>query len=75
MVDTRDDLLCDLCGVDMLRVKAITQSRNTSCDLIELNALLASICMYVRVYPKVTKQVYIPRFNTNILAKRMGCSD
>ena len=43
LIDTRDDLLGDCSSVDMFGVKTITQSRNTSCDLVELNALLASI--------------------------------
>lgn len=43
-VDTRNDLLGDGDGVDMLRVEAVTQPRDTGSDLVELNALLASIC-------------------------------
>jgi hypothetical protein len=44
LVDTRDDFLCDGSCVNMFGVEAITQTRNSSCDLVELNALLASIC-------------------------------
>ena len=44
LVDTGDDLLGDCCSIDMFGVESITQSRNTSCDLVELNALLASVC-------------------------------
>jgi hypothetical protein len=43
LVDSRDDLHCDSGGVDMLRVKAVTQSRHTGCDLVECNTLLAPI--------------------------------
>lgn len=39
-----DDLQSDSSGINMIRVQAITQSRDTSCDLIELNAFLAPIC-------------------------------
>lgn len=42
-VDTTDDLLCDLHRVDMVHVKTIAQSRDTRRDLVELDALLASI--------------------------------
>jgi hypothetical protein len=42
-VYTVDDLLCDHDGVDMVHVKTITQSRDTRCDLVELDAFLASI--------------------------------
>jgi hypothetical protein len=43
LVHTRDDLLGDGSSIDVIRVEAITQPRNTSCDLIELDTLLASI--------------------------------
>lgn len=33
----------DGCGVDMLRVEAVTEPRHTSCDLVELNTLFAAI--------------------------------
>lgn len=42
-VDTTDDLLRDLDRVDMVHVKTIAQSRDTRRDLVELDALLASI--------------------------------
>jgi hypothetical protein len=32
----------------MVHVKAITQPRDTRCDLVELNTLLAAICRAVR---------------------------
>lgn len=44
LVDTRDDLLCDSSSIDMLRVKAVTKSRDTRSDLIELYAFFASVC-------------------------------
>jgi hypothetical protein len=44
LVDTRDDFLGDGSSIDVLRVEAVTQSRNTGSDLIELHAFLASIC-------------------------------
>lgn len=42
-IDTRDNLLSDGNGVYVVHVKAITQSRNSCCDLVELYTLLASI--------------------------------
>lgn len=42
-IDTRYDLHGDGNGVNMLRVEAVTQPGDTGCDLVELNALLASI--------------------------------
>lgn len=44
LVDTRDDLLGDCCGINMFSVESVTQSRNSGCDLVELNTLLATIC-------------------------------
>lgn len=43
LVDTRDDFLGDSSSIDVLGVEAVTQSRNTGSDLIELHAFLASI--------------------------------
>lgn len=43
LIDTRDDLLCDCCSVDMLGVESVTQPGDTCCDLVELNAFFASI--------------------------------
>jgi hypothetical protein len=43
LVDTRDDLLGNSRGVNMIGVEAVTQPRNTGCDLVELNAFLAPI--------------------------------
>jgi hypothetical protein len=42
-IDTGDDLLGDGDRVDMVHVKAIAQTRDTRCDLVELDALLAPI--------------------------------
>ncbi len=44
LVDTGDDLLGDGSCVNVLRVEAITQSRDTSSDLVKLHAFLASVC-------------------------------
>lgn len=44
LVNTRDDLLCDSSSIDMLRVKTVTKSRDTSSNLIELYAFFASVC-------------------------------
>lgn len=44
LVDTGDDLLCDSRSIDMIRIKAVTQSRHTSRDLIELYTLFTSVC-------------------------------
>lgn len=43
LVDTRDDLHGDGGGVDMVRVKAVTQPRDTGSDLVKCNTLLAPI--------------------------------
>lgn len=43
VVHTRDDLHCNGSGVDMLRIQAVAQPRYAGSDLIELNALFASI--------------------------------
>lgn len=43
LVDTRDDLHGDGSSVDMVRIEAVTQPGDTSCDLVELNTLLTSI--------------------------------
>ena len=42
-VDTRDDLLGDGDWVDVVRIKPIAQTRDASCDFVELNALLAPV--------------------------------
>lgn len=42
-VHARDDLLGNGDGVDVVGVEAVTQSRDTSSDLVELDTLLASI--------------------------------
>lgn len=43
LVDTSNDLHGDCSGIDVLGVKAITEPRDASCDLVELHALLAAI--------------------------------
>lgn len=43
LVDARDNLLGDCSGINVLWVKSITQSGDASCDLVELDTLLASI--------------------------------
>ena len=43
LVDSRDDLLSDGSGINMLSIKAIAETRDTSSDLVKLNTLLASI--------------------------------
>ena len=48
LIDTRDDLLGDSSSIDMLRVEAVTQSRDTGSDLVELDAFFASICGMTR---------------------------
>lgn len=47
LVDTVDDLHCYGSGIDVLWVKAVTEPRYTSCDLVELDALFAAICLRV----------------------------
>jgi len=43
LVDTGNDLHGDCSGIDVLWIEAITKPRDTSCDLVELHALLAAI--------------------------------
>lgn len=43
-IHTRDDLLGDSNGVDMVGVEAVTQTRYTGGNLVELDTLLAAIC-------------------------------
>lgn len=42
-IDTTDDLLCDLDRIDMDRIQTVTESRDACCDLVKLDALLATI--------------------------------
>jgi hypothetical protein len=42
-IDTRDDLLGNGHRVDMLSVQAVTQPRDTSGDLVELDTLLTTV--------------------------------
>ena len=44
LVDACNDLHGNGCRIDMVWVKTVTQSRDTCCDLVELNAFLAPIC-------------------------------
>lgn len=44
LVDTVDDLHGNGGRIDVLWVEAITEPRDTGCDLVELDALLAAIC-------------------------------
>lgn len=44
LIDPRDDLLSYGSSIDVICVEAITQSRNTSSDLVELDSLLTPIC-------------------------------
>ena len=43
LIDARDDLLCDGRGIGMVRVQAITKSRDAGCDLVKLDAFLTSV--------------------------------
>lgn len=47
LVDTRDDLLCNCCCIDMVGIEAITQTRDSGSDFVELHALLAPICRLI----------------------------
>ena len=44
LIDARYDLLGDGSCINVLWIKAIAQSRDTSSDLVELNAFFASVC-------------------------------
>jgi hypothetical protein len=59
LVDTRDNLLGDSSSVDMFRVKAITESRYTSRDFIELYAFFASVCRKNRISKGSVGQVAV----------------
>jgi hypothetical protein len=47
LVHSRDDFLGNRGGIDMFAIKTVTETRNSGSDLVELNALLASV--YERV--------------------------
>jgi hypothetical protein len=49
LVDAVDDLHGDGGSVDVLRVQAITEPGHSSCDLVELHAFLAAICLTLAV--------------------------
>ena len=48
LVDTRDNFLSNSSSIHMLRVEAVTQSRHTGSDFVELYAFFASICQNLR---------------------------
>ena len=60
----------------MVHVEAITEPGNTSCDLVELDALLAAICeervrsalSVLMVFLGRGKDVNIPRFLTYMMS-------
>ena len=72
MVDTRDDLLGDCCSIDMFGIESITQSRDTSCDFVELNALLAPVYGTIRKRPGRETFINLPRFHTYMMAMWIG---
>ena len=43
LVDPRDDFLGNGSGVDVLWVKAIAETRNSSCNLVELDTFFSTI--------------------------------
>jgi hypothetical protein len=71
LVDTRDNFLRDGRGVDMIWVEAVAQPRDTSSDLVELNALLASICMqsvcFLSLLVVGRRRGHVPRLKTNMV--------
>lgn len=48
LVDTRYDFLSDGSSIDVFWIESITEAGDASCDLVELNALLASIYITIR---------------------------
>jgi hypothetical protein len=68
-INTRDDLLSDSNGVDMVGVKSVTQTRYTSSDFVELDTLLAAICLLFSGWPDRRGRLWknIPRFFTYIV--------
>jgi hypothetical protein len=49
LVNTRDDLLGDSHGVNVVHVEPIAQPGYTGRDLVELHALLAPICLAISI--------------------------
>lgn len=49
LVDTSNDLHGNGGSIDVVGVKAVTQPRDTGCDLVELDTLLASICVWISI--------------------------
>lgn len=59
----------------MIHVEAVAQPRHTGSDLVELDALLASICKYLASSgntPVNSWTRYIPRFLTYMVRERRG---
>jgi len=52
----------------MLGVEAVTQSGDTSCDLVELDTLLAAIYEEISRGFDLREGIYIPRFHTYMMA-------
>lgn len=74
LVDTGNDLHGDGGSIDMVGVKAVTQSRHASCDFVELNTLLASVCSFVRFSNQAANmQCHLPRLYTNMVARSRDC--
>lgn len=74
-VDTRDDLLGNSNRVNMVGVQAVTQSGHTGSDLVELDALLATIWKSISYEVthcslEWTTGRCIPRFLTNMVMRR-----
>ena len=63
LVDARYNLLGDGSCINMLWIEAIAQSRDTSCDLVELHAFFTSVCENLSV---VCLEVHPTRPESNI---------
>lgn len=71
-VHATDDLLGDLDRINMHWVKTVTEPRDTRCDLVELDALLAAIWKVVSLEDKARVKLgagILPLFLTNIMSE------
>lgn len=60
LVYARDDLLGDSSCINVLGVEAITESRDTGSDLVELHAFFASVCTRASAHVQASSQLCRP---------------
>lgn len=71
-IDTRNYFLGDGNGVNVFGIEAVTQSRHASCDLVKLDALLATICIVLVTGIALKDLRILPRFLTNMMRELEG---